>query len=152
MAGTWLMGRPHFYVVVADDEIESPKTSAGMVNFRAEIAAYRYINADPGRLGMPQVVPYDFFNHLIDAQRMVAARWFANIAPLSSDEQRELNLPEAIRKAAIDAEQNPDRKEQLHYAHEIFLRRQSMESLNKQTSGRRRHRLAEYKKLMRGGI
>ena len=55
------MGRPHFYVVVADDEIESPKTSAGMVNFRVEIAAYRYINADPGRLGMPQVVPYDFF-------------------------------------------------------------------------------------------
>ncbi len=66
----WLMGRPHFYVVVADDELENPKTPAGMVNFRAEIAAYRYINADPGRRGMPQVVPYDFFNHLMDAQRL----------------------------------------------------------------------------------
>src|SRR5262249_40352406 len=38
-----LLGRPHFYVVVADDEVINPKTPKGMVNFRAEMAAYKYI-------------------------------------------------------------------------------------------------------------
>jgi hypothetical protein len=146
------MGRPHFYVVVADDEIEYPKTSAGMVNFRAEIAAYRYINADPGRRGMPQGAPYGFFNHLMDAQRMVAAHWFANITPLSSEERRELDLPESVRKSAIDAEPDPNQKERPIHARQIALMRQAAEESNRHSSSRacgRRSTLASYQKLMR---
>ena len=89
----------------------------------------------------------------MDAQRMVAARWFAYIAPLSSEEEHELNLSEGIRKSAIEAEQNPERKAQLHYAHEIALmRRQAMQRTERPAiGGRRRNLLAEYQKLMRRG-
>jgi len=45
-------------------------------------------------------------------------RQFAELTP---EEKFELSLPELIRKAAIDAEQTPDRREQLHYAREITV-------------------------------
>jgi hypothetical protein len=146
----WLMGRPHFYVVVADDQLENARTSDGMVNFRAEIAAYRYINADPGQRGTPRIVPYGFFNHLMDAQRMVAARWFANISPLSKAEKYELKLPEAVRHTAIEAELNPDMKAKLVHSRQIAEAQQRhAEFMRKSPSHRRRNALVEYRKFMR---
>lgn len=97
-----LFGRPHFYLVVADDQLVNPKNEEGMVNFRAEMAAYRYIDGSPtqGR-GMPKIVPYDFFNHLMDAQRGIAVKWFAGIAPLTAKEEQELLFPEELREDVI---------------------------------------------------
>jgi hypothetical protein len=90
----YLKGRPHFYVVVADEEIQYPKTSKGMVNFRAEIAAYKYIDGSPSvQRGMPKIVPYDFFNHLMDAQRNIAQNWFAASLPLTYVEKMREAVP-----------------------------------------------------------
>jgi hypothetical protein len=99
----YLKGRPHFYVVVADEEIQYPKTSKGMVNFRAEIAAYKYIDGSPSvQRGMPKIVPYDFFNHLMDAQRGVASRWFAKATPLTEQERIETQVHPNLRADAIE--------------------------------------------------
>lgn len=90
-----LLGRPHFYVVVADNQLANPKDSLGMVNFRAEIASYRYIDGSPSlQRGSPKIVPYDFFNHLMDAQRGIAQNWFAQIAPLTYPEKLEKVRPQ----------------------------------------------------------
>lgn len=98
-----LFGRPHFYVVVADGEMINPKTAKGMVNFRAEIASYKYIDASPSlSRGMPKVVPYDFFNHLMDAQRNLAVRWFAKTAPLSDSERIESQVHPNLKTEAIE--------------------------------------------------
>src|SRR5262249_34454933 len=90
---------------VADDEVINPKTPKGMVNFRAEMAAYKYIDATPTLTrGMPKVVPYDFFNHLMDAQRGVAVRWFARAAPLAQRERIERQLNEWLRLDVIETD------------------------------------------------
>ena len=136
----WLQGRPHFYVVVTDEEFEHPKTPAGMVNFRAEIAAYRYIDAEPGRRGTPKIVPYGQFNHLMDAQRMVAQCWFAQIAPLSAEERHELTLPESVRLPAIAAAQTPDELERLVHSRQIAELQQLQKKQSRQFGGRRRVR------------
>lgn len=90
----YLMGRPHFYVVVEDHELTNPKTDKGMVNFRAEIASYRYIDGSPSlQRGMPKIVPYDFFNHLMDAQRNIAQNWFVQSLPLTYQEKIRVVAP-----------------------------------------------------------
>lgn len=54
----WLMGRPHFYVVVTKNQLVNPRDERGMVNFRAEIAAYRYIDGSPSQhRGSPKNCP-----------------------------------------------------------------------------------------------
>jgi len=101
----WLNGRPHFYVVVADrEELINPQSEKGMVNFRAEISAYRYIDAQPTQLrGMPRVVvPYNFFNHCMDAQRNLAVKWFAMPLALSAKERIERALPTSLHMPEIE--------------------------------------------------
>lgn len=101
----WLKGCPDFMVVVDDREIEKAKTSAGMVNFRAEIAAYRYIEPNiTAQKGMPRIVPYDFFNHLMDAQRMIAARWFAPIVEKTLEERTEDAMPQHLKQDFVAAQ------------------------------------------------
>jgi hypothetical protein len=98
------------------------------------------------------VVPYDFFNHLMDAQRMLAARFFASIAPFSREELFELSLPEAIWKSAFEAEQDPYGKEQLHYARQIArLKQQAAAEGQKSRAGSLRRSYLAYKKLQRQG-
>ncbi len=98
-----LKGRPHFYVVVDDLQMMNPKNEKGMVNFRAEISAYKYIDASPTLTrGMPKVVPYDFFNHLMDAQRNVAVRWFARSAELTEKERIEAQVNPNLKIEAIE--------------------------------------------------
>lgn len=99
----WLKGRPHFYVVIEDDQMVNPKNEKGMVNFRAEMSAYKYIDASPSlKRGMPKVVPYDFFNHLMDAQRNVAVRWFARSAELTEKERVESKVNPNLHVEAIE--------------------------------------------------
>lgn len=100
---TEIMGRPHFYVVVDKNQLAGPKDARGMVNFRAEIQAYRYIDGSPSlQRGSPKIVPYDFFNHLMDAQRGVAQNWFARIAPLSDEERVESKLNPSLRAGPVE--------------------------------------------------
>jgi hypothetical protein len=95
----WLNGRPGYYVVVPDDQLINPKEDYGLALLRAEFAAYRYTEQRiTPHLGSSRIVPYDFFNHYMDAQRGIAARWFADVKPLSREERIEAALPEPMRE------------------------------------------------------
>jgi hypothetical protein len=74
-------------------------------------------------------------------------------AKLTPEEKLELTLPEAIRREAIDAELDPQRKEQLHYSREIALMKKAAEESNRRTliGQRGTNRLAAYRKFMRLG-
>jgi hypothetical protein len=95
----WLSGRPNYFVVVPDDQLTNPDGDRGLALLREEFAVYRYIDTSPTeQRGSPKVAPYDFFNHCMDAQRFVAARWFARAEPLTESEKEELALPAGWRR------------------------------------------------------
>ena len=73
--------------------------------------------------------------------------------PLTEDEKVDLNLPAPIQNAAIEAETDPQKREQKHYAHEAALRKREAEAIAKrlQSGGASRNGLHAYKKLMKRG-
>lgn len=98
----WLMGRPNYYVIVPDDQMENPKGDEGLALLRAEFREYRYVEpVVTERKGSSPIVPYDFFNHYMDAQRGIAARWFAAVKELTADESFEESLPAGHRRVTI---------------------------------------------------
>lgn len=118
-----LMGRPHFYVVVEDRGLTNSRTEKDMVNFRAEMAAYRYIDASPSALrGSPKVVPYDFFNHLMDAQRNIAVKWFANTAALKDEERIEAKMQIGVRKVDIPEIKTKEDRDRAVQSNEFWTR------------------------------
>jgi hypothetical protein len=89
----WLNGRPDYYVIVPDDQLINPKGDEGLALLRAEFREYKY--TDPSvteRKGSSRIVPYDFFNHFMDAQRGIAARWFPKAQPLTESERFDSQL------------------------------------------------------------
>lgn len=106
----WLMGRPSYYVIVPDNQLENPKEDEGLALLRAEFSAYKYIEqvVTVGR-GKNKIVPYDFFNHYMDAQRGIAARWFPDIAHKTEEEKNEELLPAGLRANALAERTGTDR-------------------------------------------
>lgn len=91
----WLNGRPRYYVIVPDDQIVNPKGDEGLALLRAEFRQYKYVDqVVTTQRGANKIVPYDFFNHYMDAQRGIAARWFAQMKALTLDERIERALPD----------------------------------------------------------
>jgi hypothetical protein len=85
-----LRGRPNYFVIVPDDQILNPKEDYGLALLRAEFAAYRYTEERvTPHLGAAQIKPYKFFDHFMDAQRGIAAEWFAPAAALTIEEKIE---------------------------------------------------------------
>lgn len=99
----WLNGRPRYYVVVPDEQLVNPKGDEGLALLRAEFAQYKYTEQRVTEArGAAKIVPYDFFNHYMDAQRGIAARWFAATKELTEAEKLELSLPETMRADAVN--------------------------------------------------
>ncbi|MCI0662607.1 MAG: terminase family protein [Acidobacteria bacterium] len=97
-----LNGRPGYYVVVPDDQLINPKGDEGLALLREEFAAYKYVEQRVTEMkGANRIVPFDFFNHFMDAQRGVAARWFADVKALSADEVFEESLPLGVRRETV---------------------------------------------------
>lgn len=94
----WLNGRPRYFVVVPDEQLINPKGDEGLTLLRAEFAQYKYTEQRVTDVkGAAKIVPYDFFNHYMDAQRGIAAKWFAQVAPLKDYERLEMQLPENLQ-------------------------------------------------------
>ena len=105
----WLMGRPNYYIVVPDDQLdgytpseEDPDADAACALLRAEFLAYRWIvpNVTEQR-GSTRVIPYDYFNHYMDAQRGIAQMCFPEVEKLTEAEAKESSLPESLRLQAL---------------------------------------------------
>lgn len=94
----WLMGRSRYIVIVPDDQMVNPKGDEGMALLRAEFAQYKYTEQRITEAkGSAKIVPFDFFNHYMDAQRGIAAKWFAPIVALKDYERIERQLPEQLK-------------------------------------------------------
>ena len=94
----WLKGRPRYFLVVPDNHITNPKGDEGMAMLRAEFAQYRYTEQRITDVkGAAKIVPFDFMNHYMDAQRGIAAKWFAQVAALKDYEVIERQLPEGLK-------------------------------------------------------
>jgi terminase large subunit-like protein len=94
----WLQGRPNYFVVVPDDQILNPKEDYGLALLRAEFAAYKYTEERvTTHLGAAQIRPYKFFDHFMDAQRGIAAEWFAPAAALTFEERLERRIEAELR-------------------------------------------------------
>jgi Phage terminase large subunit len=101
----WLQGRPNYFVIVPDDQIFNPKEDRGLAMLRAEFAAYRYTEERvTPHLGWSRIVPYKSFDHFMDSQRGVAARWFADVAEMTDEERIEERIPANLRAEAMAAE------------------------------------------------
>jgi hypothetical protein len=93
-----LQGRPSYFVVVPDDQLVNPKDDIGLALLRAEFASYRYTEQRvTAHLGASRIIPYDFFNHFMDAQRGIAARWFPTVKPKTERELVQEQLPPTWR-------------------------------------------------------
>lgn len=93
-----LMGRPDYYVIVPDDQIVNPKGDEGLALLRSEFRQYKYVEqVITTQRGANKIVPYDFFNHYMDAQRGIAARWFAQVRPMTEAERIDSQLAEGWR-------------------------------------------------------
>lgn len=94
-----LMGRPKYYVIVPDDQLVNPKEDEGLALLRAEFRQYKYVEQRvTQQQGANKIVPYDFFNHYMDAQRGIAAKWFPRSAPLTESEQLETTISAGWRR------------------------------------------------------
>jgi hypothetical protein len=104
-----LMGRPRFYLIVADDEgelyydpdgkpcVRPARTARGLVRLRAEIPAYHY---PLGTSGLESQYPEKRFDDAIDPLRAIADRFFPRAAPMTDAEKFETVLPDRLKKEA----------------------------------------------------
>ena len=98
----WLTGRPNYYVIVPDDQLINPKGDEGLALLRAEFGQYRYVEERiTPHLGASRIVPYKHFDHFMDAQRGIAARWFADVKEMTREEKVEAYLPANLRLDAM---------------------------------------------------
>jgi hypothetical protein len=94
----WLQGRPNYFLIVPDNQITNPKGDAGLALLRAEFPAYKYTDERiTTHLGSSAIKPYKHFDHYMDAQRYIAAKWFAQVKPLTEAEREERQAPEHLR-------------------------------------------------------
>jgi hypothetical protein len=90
-----------------DDQVINPKGDEGLALLRAEFREYKYIEqVVTERKGSNRIVPFGHFNHYMDAQRGIAARWFPAAKAMSYHEKVEDAIPEG-RKYEDLREQAP---------------------------------------------
>jgi hypothetical protein len=95
---SWLQGRPNYYVIVPDDQMINPKGDEGLAMLRAEFREYKYIEQKVTESkGSNRILPFDHFNHFMDAQRGIAARWFPAAKAMTLHEKVEDRIPEGQR-------------------------------------------------------
>lgn len=98
-----LKGKPKYYVIVPDNQLENPKEDEGLALLRAEFRQYKYVEQRVTmQMGANKIVPYDFFNHFMDAQRGIAAKWFPTTFPETAEEKIEKALPKGLRRDHLE--------------------------------------------------
>jgi len=98
-----LWGRPHFYLVVADDQLISPIDDRGLARHRQEFSVYQY---DKTTTGVEKAIPKKGFDDAMDSLRGIAADFFVGITPMTAYERAEARV---MRERGLELErQNLD--------------------------------------------
>lgn len=96
-----VFGRPMFYLVVDDDQLDYARDDRGLARWREEFPAYHYKQLKSGDPSF-QVVPYPLFNDAMDTIRAAGAEYFAPLIPLSRDETVEKRVMELFHGRTFD--------------------------------------------------
>lgn len=95
--GTYRLGAPAWFDVVADAQLLEPRDDAGLKIHRQQARDWKYA---PDRLsvtGLAETLPFKNEEDTCDSTRMVTARWALNAAPLTYAEKLEQAIPEPYR-------------------------------------------------------
>lgn len=102
--GTYRLGSPGWFDVVADEQLVEPRDDAGLMTHRRQARDWKYA---PDRLsvtGMPETLPFKADEDANDATRMVTAQWSLGATALTPDERIEAALPEDWQVPNVVAE------------------------------------------------
>ena len=157
----WQMGMSRFYIIVKKEKLAYPNDNKPDLLFGTDLARYqftehRYLPPKINALGEEergQEKRNDDFCNLCQffyADHSIQAR------ELTREEMFEAQLAPPLQQAAIDAETDPEKKRQQHYAREVAIKRQLMAKITENLGGGRTRgsagsRLADYRSLERLG-
>jgi hypothetical protein len=99
--GTWLLGEPGWFDVVADDQLVSPYDDRGLLTHRQQAADWKYAPEVLTDKGLSEALPVKADEDTCDATRMITADWGPVEVDKSQEEKREESLPVALRQETI---------------------------------------------------
>jgi hypothetical protein len=132
-----LKGRPRLYFVVPDDQgklltgelgklyVAQPRDYKGLARARYEIPLYSHLNGGQKKID----------DDWVDGALGIMNVFGVSSAKPSREEYINSKLPEELRPQAIAAEENPHRKEQLHYG-QVIERAKIEKQINRQQAGK----------------
>lgn len=97
------IGRPHFFDVVDDDQLISPRDDRGLKTHREQVLAWRYRKVKLTDTGLQEEQPVKAFEDTCDSTRFITAEWGPDPTPLTEAEKAELALAPALRREALDS-------------------------------------------------
>lgn len=101
--GSWRLGRPAWFDVVADDQLINPVDDYGLKTHRRQTRDWQYA---PDRLsitGMSETLPMKLDEDSVDATRMITAEWGPTETELTRAEQHEQQLPDGLKAEQVVA-------------------------------------------------
>jgi hypothetical protein len=99
--GRYRLGRPHFFDVVDDDQLVSPRDDRGLKTHREQVLAWRYRKVKQTDTGLQDEQPVKAFEDSCDSTRFITAEWGPEAAPLTTNERIEESLSAGVRREAI---------------------------------------------------
>jgi hypothetical protein len=100
--GVYAVGRPHFFDVVDDDQLISPRDDKGLKTHREQVLAWRYRKVKLTDTGLQDEQPVKAFEDTCDSTRFITAEWGPEPTPLTEAEKIELALPDGLKREALD--------------------------------------------------
>jgi hypothetical protein len=94
-------GKSFFYWIVEDDQLEVAKDDAGLSRWREEIIDWRWIPQEIHDTGITREMPVKFRDDAMDSMRMITQKWMPNMTPITGEQKKELEFPEALRKVNL---------------------------------------------------
>lgn len=101
--GVYCLGRPHFFDVVDDDQLISPRDDRGLKTHREQVLAWRYRKVKLTDTGLQDEQPIKAFEDTCDSTRFITAEWGPEATPLTEAERIELALPDGLKRDALDS-------------------------------------------------
>jgi hypothetical protein len=94
-------GKSFFYWIVEDDQLEVAKDDMGLSRWREEIIDWRWIPQEVHDTGITREMPVKFRDDAMDSMRMITQKWMPNMTPITGEQKKELEFPEALRKVNL---------------------------------------------------
>src|SRR5262245_13268806 len=100
--GVYSLGRPHFFDVVDDDQLVSPRDDRGLKTHREQVLAWRYRKVKLSDTGLQDEQPVKAFEDTCDSTRFITAEWGPEPTALTEAEKTELALPDGLRRETLN--------------------------------------------------